>query len=121
MGKISVPIIGIDLGTTYTVCTYYDHEEQTSKILPIEQPWNGWEKNNFNQAKQLDSTVFLVRPNENDPIYAYVGHYCNELRKYPSRDQTYRLFKSIKRQMGTGWKINFDNTIWTPPRISGII
>ncbi|MDM8529101.1 Hsp70 family protein [Anaerolineales bacterium HSG24] len=120
MEKISVPIIGIDLGTTYTVCAYYDQEEKTSKILPIEQPWNGWEKDKFKQSKQLSSTVFLHQ-SENALTYAYVGHFCNELRKYPVQDQTYRLFKSIKRQMGTGWKTRFNDTIWTPPIISGII
>ena len=121
MEEITAPIVGIDLGTTYTVCSYYDREEKTSKILPIEQPWNGWEKDKFKQSKQLASTVFLYSPNENASTYAYVGHFCNELRKYPIQEQTYRLFKSIKRQMGTGWKTTFNDTIWTPPIISGII
>ncbi len=47
------PIIGIDLGTTNSVCTYYDFEDNIPKIVPIEQPWQGWEKHNFKQSEQL--------------------------------------------------------------------
>ncbi len=122
MKGIAEPIIGVDLGTTFTVCSYYDRQEKISKILPIEQPCKGWRKTEFEQSEQLSSTVFLCIPNNSELTYAYVGHFCNELTyRYPLQDQQYRTIKSIKRQIGTGWQTNFNNTIWTPTRISGII
>lgn len=112
--------LGIDLGTTYTVCAYFDAQSADTKLLPIEQPWTGWDQENFRKSNQLASSVFLFHPNDGPTPYAFVGQYCNEIRTYPA-DEPFRLLKSIKRQMGTGWKMKFRNHIWTPPMVSGLI
>ena len=93
--------IGIDLGTTYSCLAYID--EAGNPII---------EKN----FEQEDTTPSVVLFDENREMI--VGSPAKDMAiMYPAD----RTFMSVKRQMGTDFKVNVDGEIYTPITLSAAI
>lgn len=93
--------IGIDLGTTYSCLAYIDGEGN-----PVVEK-------NFEQE---DTTPSVVLFNENGEII--VGSPAKDMAvMYPAN----RTIASVKRQMGTDYKVNIDGDVYTPVTLSAAI
>lgn len=93
--------IGIDLGTTYSCLAYID--ETGNAII---------EKN----FEQEDTTPSVILFNENGEMI--VGSPAKDMAVIYPADRT---FMSVKRQMGTDYKVNIDGDIYTPITLSAAI
>lgn len=93
--------IGIDLGTTYSCLAYIDEEG------------NPLVEKNFEQE---DTTPSVVLFNENGDII--VGSPAKDMAvMYPAN----RTVTSVKRQIGTDYKVNVDGNVYTPETLSAAI
>lgn len=98
--------IGIDLGTTYSVCAVLTDDEP-ARVLPISQPVNLAE--NIERRASLRSAVALAP----DGKTVYVGEFAASLPN---------AIRSIKMKMGRPWAYRAPNgDRWYPEDISGLI
>lgn len=102
-------VLGIDLGTTNTLCSVWYEGDPEPKIVPIKQPTNNLEL--LEACSPLPSVVMLKNG------MAYVGEYA----KSEARFNPAHIVKSIKREMGTPWIKLHGGRTWTPDQISGCI
>lgn len=103
--------IGIDLGTTNTLCAVWRYGEPSPRILPITQPYDDLQANGFQRNEILPSAVAVL------PEGIYVGFAARQLARL---GQGY-VVTSIKRYMGSHWSRKLGGTDWTPERISACI
>lgn len=93
--------VGIDLGTTYSCLAFVD--EKGNPVI---------EKN----FEQEDTTPSVILFDENGNII--IGSPAKDMAiMYPAN----RTFMSVKRQMGTDYKVNIDGEVYTPMTLSAAI
>ena len=100
--------IGIDLGTTNTVASYWIEGDQAPEILDILQPVVG--SLNFDSHNFLPSAILV----EEDNIF--VGKGVKEQGRLGRP-----IITSNKRRMGSFWRKNLHGETWTPEKLSGVI
>ncbi len=93
--------IGIDLGTTYSCLAYID--ENGNPII----------EKNFEQENTTPSVILFDENRE-----MIVGSPAKDMAVMYPADRT---FMSVKRQMGTDYKVNVDGEIYTPITLSAAI
>lgn len=101
--------LGIDLGTTNTVCAVWNAGDPRPAVVPIDQPYDDFTLAAFKKDALLPSAV-TIRPDG-----VFVGHAARHHRR---ADDT---VWSVKRQMGRHWCRQIAGTTWTPERISACI
>lgn len=103
--------VGIDLGTTNTVCAVWRRGEASPSILSIRQPWDGFTAAGF-RAEELLASALTVRDER-----IFVGFAARQLGRAGSP----ATFTSIKRHMGRHFVKHVGGVEWTPERVSGCI
>lgn len=103
--------LGIDLGTTNTLCALWVEGEPGPRLLPISQPVSDWTSGGFARREMLPSVV-TVRPEG-----VFVGVAARDSWRRGERN----VFASIKRHMGERWSATAAGALWTPQRLSGCI
>jgi molecular chaperone DnaK (HSP70) len=104
--------VGIDLGTTNTLCAVWEKGQEAPWLLDINQPVRSFEARGFDRSNTLPSVVSVEEGGE-----VFAGVAARELAKIGRPG----VFRSIKRCMGMRWRAHAGGRIWTPPRISGCI
>ena len=102
-------VLGIDLGTTNTLCAVWHDGELAPCIAPINQPTT--DESTFGAESPLPSAV-LLRPDK-----VLVGDYP----KYLSRFGIDKVITSVKREMGTPWVESDGRRSWSPEEVSACI
>jgi molecular chaperone DnaK len=103
-------VLGIDLGTTNTLCAFWVEGEPAPFIIPIEQPTT--DLTSFEGRSPLPSAVLI------QPDAVYVGEYPKDLFRLGKQEN---VITSIKRHMGTPWVREDGRRSWTAEQISGCI
>lgn len=98
--------VGIDLGTTNTLCATWIKGDNYPKILPIKQPII----NNFERHSVLPSVLAVHKEK------VLVGPIAKDLGRIGGD-----VILSIKRRMGTQWYKKLGSYEWTPEKVSACI
>jgi len=103
--------IGIDLGTTNSLCAVWEHGTAAPKIFPITQPYDDLSQGGFKRDSVLPSSVAIL------PDGVFVGFAAKQY----GRMGRGTVINSVKRHMGTHWSREVQGRTWTPEAISGCI
>jgi molecular chaperone DnaK len=104
--------VGIDLGTTNTLCAVWVRGEAGPRILRVTQPTGDFTAEQFSREDDLLPSVVTVLKE---------GVFVGAAAKYIARTGSERTIPSIKRHMGTHWNRRIGDTDWTPEMVSGCI
>jgi molecular chaperone DnaK (HSP70) len=104
-------VVGIDLGTTNTLCAIWQEDKPAPEIVPIDQPYFSADAAGFRRHELLPSAVAVT------PHGVLVGHFARELARQGHVD----VVTSIKRHMGSRESRRLGGQDYTPERISACI
>jgi len=105
--------VGIDLGTTNTVCAVWERGQKSPRVISITQPYNDFTPQGFKRETLLASALTI------QPEGAFVGFAARYAGRIPGLAAS--TFTSIKRQMGRRWARRIGSVEWTPERVSACI
>ena len=104
-------VLGIDLGTTNTVCAVWYEGDERPEVAFIRQPYSS-----PTDEAELESLPSVVAFTQDSGIQ--VGHYAKEVYGRANRD---RAVSSVKRHMGTRWSKRIDGKDVHPEEVSACI
>ena len=103
--------IGIDLGTTNSLCAVWEQGTAEPRILPITQPYDDLSLSGFRREALLPSSIAFL------PDGVFVGFAAKQVGRLGHGT----VVNSIKRHMGTHWTQQVGGRTWTPEAVSGCI
>jgi hypothetical protein len=103
--------LGIDLGTTNSLCAVWQQGEEQPRIVPITQPYSDLAIRGYRREETLSSAVAIL------PEGVFVGFAAKQLGRLGRGT----VITSIKRHMGSHWSRNIAGRTWTPETVSGCI
>lgn len=104
--------VGIDLGTTHTVCAVHAAGAARPRFVPLPGPVSGIHADDFAAAELLPSVVAQL---EDGRVY------CGEFaRRRAARDPD-RTFAASKKLLGTAWRMAVDGRVWSPVLVAACI
>jgi molecular chaperone DnaK len=103
-------VLGIDLGTTNTLCAVWEFGQDRPALREISQPAGS--ETAFREQEMLPSAVAVLPAGT-----VLVGEYAKLLARYGSEN----VVTSVKRHMGTPWVKRMHGRDWTAEQISACI
>ena len=110
--KMAKYCVGIDLGTTNTVCAVWTHGEERPRVLRLWQPVSDFTTDCFRRLALLPSAVAVLEEGvfvgAAARMAARIGGVC-------------MVFTSTKRHMGRHWMRYARDEIWTPELVAACV
>ncbi|POZ49673.1 Hsp70 family protein [Methylovulum psychrotolerans] len=109
-------MIGIDLGTTNTLCSYWLDSDDVPKLIPISQSTLLSRDSPIEAKALLPSVVYTPKSG-----VAFVGEKFKTMSWGATQNQRDHYFSSMKKYMGTSYVREVNGELWSPERVAACL